>query len=106
MKIIKAIIEGVLEIPQSNEPYKNESLFIHKITHYYEDGSFEYYFNSLFGNTIDDEFYTILPNDCEVKLDIRNVIKSDEYYKDNDFKRACYNREISNPYQLPKWTTL
>ena len=106
MKIVVAVIEGDIVLPQSNEPYKRELVFIHRITHYYEDGSHDSYLNSLFGNIVEPEFYQILPSDCEVVLDFERKVRSDDYYAGNEFKRACYNRGFENPYQLPKWTTL
>jgi len=105
MKIVKVIIEGVIEIPRFIEPWNNESLYIHKITHIYDIGGFDVYLNSMFGLPAEDEFYTILPIDCELDIRIIKIIKRDNYYEGNDFKRACYNRGERNQYQLPKWTT-
>jgi len=106
MRIVKAIIEGVNLIPPKNEPYKTERLFIQKITHVYEDGGFDVYLNAIFGNVVEDEFYEMLDNDCEVELQITDKIYKDDYYKKDEFKKACFNKTVDNPYQFPKWTNL
>jgi len=106
MKIVKAIIEGVNLIPPTNEPYKTEKLWIQKITHIYEDGSFDVYMSKMFGIDSELEFFEILEKNCKVQLQIIDKIYKDDYYKTGDFKKACFNMSNDNPYQFPKWTTL
>ena len=105
-KIVKAEIEGVIRTPLSNEPYKTERLEIQKITHYYQDGGRDSYYNSAFGALAEPEFYEIFPNSCEVTVIVRPAKDIDEYYTEKSFKNACFNRSNENPYDLPNWTKL
>jgi hypothetical protein len=106
MEIIKAEIIGTLLIPPQNEPYKKERLLIEKITHYYKTGGRDSFLNQFFGSTPEEEFYEILPNNCEVIISIKNRIYSDKYYMNNDFVNACFNKSNDNPYQLPDFTKI
>lgn len=102
--IIKAIISELITVPQKNEPYKTEESTITCVRVEYSDGGFDEFFNIAFGIKASDNFYDILPDDCEVEIKTTRVIDCDEYYDNQSFKNACFNRGQDNPYQLPKWT--